>query len=754
MKKSKYLFLSTIFGLTFSFLLYFYVFQHPIYISKRALFVSFFLGMGSALFFYIINKGKITRIDFSRKIPLKKTIFMTAVITVLFLTLFTIPTNYLLAPTVDLIISIPANIENNTVKIKSIYSGIQDISLNGQNIILTHNAIQTDNGITLNSDPISTTSVSWKGRAWDRIFITITNIKLGDDLITFTVNGKNDVYSPPIKNQDEEAITTLKVPENSFYKTVSFISVSLCLFLSIMFLSIQFEITFFKKEHDRDNFLKMLMYLAVLIYVFVSMFPQSPKYRFPNLDSSTYLYVGKGLLQGKMPYKDIWDNKGPVLYFINAIGLSIDLGDWGVWLVQVLFVIASCVLLIKLIQPQSGYLAALVIVILFLRTFTLRLKGGNFTEEYAACFYLLGIFLFWQYLQTENDRKQSLFLFLIGIVTACSFLTRPNLISPFLAIAVTIVIEGLASKKLSSAIKGILKIGGGFILVFGFICLFFVFRHALYDFLDAVFLYNFSYSDTSGQALSKSILLVFNLYPAVMHFACIGCLVILMCFALRKNDIQNNSKTFLISTILGFSFELLIYNMSGRNYDHYTFALLALAYLLIGLSFGLMVSLLKDRGSFIKIRENTISFLVILLILGLNKTILLINEITEKDDQIYREVKAYLNENNYLTVWGFRVDILNELDSKSPSNFIFFPPLYVCDYGSQEMVADYISQIEKTKSVVIDAMSSDPTYAIDANHNTLTFSCSKLLPFYEFMSDSYEEVGKLSNGYSIYQVKK
>ena len=42
----------------------------------------------------------------------------------------------------------------------------------------------------------------------------------------------------------------------------------------------------------------------------------------PSLDSSTYIYVAEGILKGELPYVDRWDNKGPLLYSLNAIGIS------------------------------------------------------------------------------------------------------------------------------------------------------------------------------------------------------------------------------------------------------------------------------------------------------------------------------------------------------------------------------------------------------------------------------------------------
>ena len=53
----------------------------------------------------------------------------------------------------------------------------------------------------------------------------------------------------------------------------------------------------------------------------------------PGLDSSTYIYVAQGILKGELPYVDRWDNKGPLLYSLNAIGILIH-DTWGLWVVD------------------------------------------------------------------------------------------------------------------------------------------------------------------------------------------------------------------------------------------------------------------------------------------------------------------------------------------------------------------------------------------------------------------------------------
>ena len=50
----------------------------------------------------------------------------------------------------------------------------------------------------------------------------------------------------------------------------------------------------------------------------------------PYRDSGVFQYVGWRLLQGDIAYRDVWDHKGPAIYYIDALGIVIGgTGGWG-----------------------------------------------------------------------------------------------------------------------------------------------------------------------------------------------------------------------------------------------------------------------------------------------------------------------------------------------------------------------------------------------------------------------------------------
>ena len=84
---------------------------------------------------------------------------------------------------------------------------------------------------------------------------------------------------------------------------------------------------------------KILMgigFVFVIAMVFCSSFT-SPLY--PNYygdDSAVFVLIGKAIVNGKIVYKDLFDHKGPILFFIEAIGYSIS-ERTGIWIIQCIF---------------------------------------------------------------------------------------------------------------------------------------------------------------------------------------------------------------------------------------------------------------------------------------------------------------------------------------------------------------------------------------------------------------------------------
>ena len=124
--------------------------------------------------------------------------------------------------------------------------------------------------------------------------------------------------------------------------------------------------------------------LLIFCLVMAVLFPYNPaRQPIPSRDSGVFLYIGWRILNGELPYLHVWDHKPPVIYYLDALGLSFTPDStWGVWWIQVVLLFAAAALLYALVKRLFGLFPAILISFFWLFTLTYMLDGGNITEEY------------------------------------------------------------------------------------------------------------------------------------------------------------------------------------------------------------------------------------------------------------------------------------------------------------------------------------------------------------------------------------
>ena len=85
----------------------------------------------------------------------------------------------------------------------------------------------------------------------------------------------------------------------------------------------------------------------------------SPLFSIMSDDSSIFLVIGKYWHEGVLPYRDLWDSKGPFLFLVNAIGYGITQSALGVALIQVAFMSFTLLFTYRLLRCEfnTGYSA-------------------------------------------------------------------------------------------------------------------------------------------------------------------------------------------------------------------------------------------------------------------------------------------------------------------------------------------------------------------------------------------------------------
>ncbi len=204
-------------------------------------------------------------------------------------------------------------------------------------------------------------------------------------------------------------------------------------------------------------------------------------------DSGFYAYFAKAILHGQIPYRDLWDNKPPLGYYLNVAALLI-FGQTpsGVWWSSIVWVMGCLILFYLVSKKLFGRITAGISSILLLITLMNPqiFQGGNLTEVYALApqIGIIGItYLFF------TDHRKTWFAFLAGVLTACAFMIKQTTIGLGCASVLIMMVSSINNWKIREVIKTGLGFSLGFSGLMALISLYWLWIGALGDLVSGVF---------------------------------------------------------------------------------------------------------------------------------------------------------------------------------------------------------------------------------------------------------------------------
>lgn len=215
----------------------------------------------------------------------------------------------------------------------------------------------------------------------------------------------------------------------------------------------------------------------------------------PGTDSGAYLYIGQQLLKGAAPYRDVFDNKGPLLYLLNALGLVLGAGSfWGVYALEYFLLAATTVLAFVLLKTRTGRLAAALTTLFFVLEVA-HIAGGDHEEEYAVVLQCLALFLLFRKPLSES---RFLLWLVVGLLGTCAFFLKPTGVGLWAALLITALFICLRRrewrkwlKRLAAALAGAVAGSISFVVYLSA-------AGALHAFAADFFRFNFMYVGTTS----------------------------------------------------------------------------------------------------------------------------------------------------------------------------------------------------------------------------------------------------------------
>ncbi len=315
--------------------------------------------------------------------------------------------------------------------------------------------------------------------------------------------------------------------------------------------------------------------------------------RFPSIiepywygDEGIYEVVGQAMDHGELLYRNIWDNKPPLLYIVYALAHGNQPTVKAISLaIGIVSLIAFFLLAKKLLKKSSH---SMLITILFVILFGTPLLEANIAnaEDFILLPVLLAGLLIYSLVQqskikqhtTHNTQRTT---FISGLLLGIAFLFKIVAIFDFAAFTLFLIMYDLpetlswqAVKKLiTKKIRPISYLLLGFLLPLLITIVYFATNNALTFFFQSVFFGNISYVGwensllgiPQGLLIGKTILLFLSLL-----------------FIIRQRKRFTRPALFVILWIV---FSLYNIYFSGRPYTHYAIVLIPSFCLLVGLLF-------------------------------------------------------------------------------------------------------------------------------------------------------------------------
>lgn len=320
-----------------------------------------------------------------------------------------------------------------------------------------------------------------------------------------------------------------------------------------------------------DSLVFTVFFCYISILIIQSFF--TPE-KFAGDDSAVFATMGHAWLEGAVPYKDLFDHKGPLLYLVNAAGFLLLGDDMGILLVEIFFVCLWLGVVFWLFDEKrvSG---SVVLLFCGIAIFRSALDRGNCPEEYAILFGIISVAFYCRKSTPVYGR------FLIhGVMGACAFLLRPNLaIVPFLIF----LFDLFDGDNLKSACKQTLVCGLGFLAMCAPFLAYFYSKGALGHLYDAYFTFNVDYTvDGNGieAVFRASVSQIFLYFP--FYAVCFGCFIYTVFLSENTRRVGIQSGILLVVT-------LLMSEMSARGFRHYNLMLIP-AYIYVLYTFVMAMS--------------------------------------------------------------------------------------------------------------------------------------------------------------------
>lgn len=173
-----------------------------------------------------------------------------------------------------------------------------------------------------------------------------------------------------------------------------------------------------------------------------------------NFDVNAYMTMGRGILKGYIPYKDLYDHKGPILFLLYTIAAAISSNSYlGVYVLEIISTFIFLFLYFKTLRIYIGDNAIYTIPFVIFSIYSVEaIRQGGSLEEFCLPILMYGVYTSIGCAENKKlpDVKTGL---IIGITSGCIFWAKFTICGFYLGWIIVPTILAIKNKELNKYFK-------------------------------------------------------------------------------------------------------------------------------------------------------------------------------------------------------------------------------------------------------------------------------------------------------------
>ncbi len=405
-------------------------------------------------------------------------------------------------------------------------------------------------------------------------------------------------------------------------------------------------------ESQSIKFKEMVFLFISAVALMTICTKSSPLYPINNwVDPNCYMTMGKSILSGLVPYRDLFEQKGPLLYFIHTIAAMISYNSFlGVYFIEIISCFVFLIHVYKIFTiylPENTIVFIPLVVTVFFTSHAFQY--GDSVEELVLPLLTYGLYILLKSLnryELPSDKE----FFMIGITSACVLWMKYTILGFYIGWIIVPFIMAIKNKEVKHLFRKIVYIVWGVLVVSLPILIYFSANNAIDDLFITYFYNNmFLYGSVSGTLNDK-----LQFYGYTLNWikeSYIAALILNFLAVVWLSRKGNKYITYAFTCVVVIMFGLIYFGGQFYIYYSYVFSVTAI----IGLV-AVMDVIIKYAGNIKGIAAYTLSVIITIIIClrySSNTDMLLMDKSLTTQYQIKEYIDNSGIENPTIMNYGF-----------------------------------------------------------------------------------------------------